>query len=145
MLLQPSQVTFTRIRYHEALQRWKWQKKVGQLWCPSSSCHKPREHPAHQHCSALGGVLVVGYCQAAAGVISLGAAGYEQTSDDAEVSLCTFSLHLQVIDRGLFVVGAAGLGGTYLLIKRLARDFCMENLWRWSHSLKNVRNFPFGT
>ncbi|RLV96441.1 hypothetical protein DV515_00012580 [Chloebia gouldiae] len=24
----PSQVTFTRIRYHEALQRWKWQTKV---------------------------------------------------------------------------------------------------------------------
>ncbi|XP_076196825.1 kynurenine 3-monooxygenase isoform X2 [Aptenodytes patagonicus] len=71
-------VTFTRIRYHEALQRWKWQKKI--------------------------------------------------------------------INRGLFVMGAAGLGGTYLLIKRLARDlnFCMENLWGWSHYLKNIGNFPFG-
>lgn len=32
---QPSQVTFTRIRYHEAVQRWKWQKKVGQWGCLS--------------------------------------------------------------------------------------------------------------
>ncbi|KFZ56238.1 Kynurenine 3-monooxygenase, partial [Podiceps cristatus] len=72
-------VTFTRIRYHEALQRWKWQKKV--------------------------------------------------------------------INRGLFVMGAVGLGGTYLLIKRLSRDldFCMEKLWSWSHYLKNIGNFPFGT
>ena len=43
MLLQPSQVTFTRIRYHEALQRWRWQKKVGRWWFLSSPCHKPRE------------------------------------------------------------------------------------------------------
>lgn len=43
-------------------------------------------------------------------------------------------------------MGAAGLGGTYLLIKWLARDlnFCMENLWGWSHYLKNIGNFPFG-
>ncbi|RMC18362.1 hypothetical protein DUI87_04248 [Hirundo rustica rustica] len=75
----PSQVTFTRIRYHEALQRWRWQTKV--------------------------------------------------------------------INRGLFVVGAAGLGGTYLLIKRLARNlnFCWEDLWGWSHHLKNIGNLPFGT
>ncbi|XP_054028508.1 kynurenine 3-monooxygenase [Dryobates pubescens] len=72
-------VTFTRIRYHEALQRWKWQKKI--------------------------------------------------------------------INRGLFVMGAAGLGGTFLLIKRLTRDldFCMENLWGWSHFLKNIGSLPFGT
>ncbi|KAM9009857.1 kynurenine 3-monooxygenase isoform 2-T2 [Ara ararauna] len=71
-------VTFTRIRYHEAVQRWKWQKKI--------------------------------------------------------------------INRGLFVVGAAGLGGTFLLIKRLAQDlgFCMENLWGWSRYLKNIGNLPFG-
>uniref|UniRef100_A0A8D0KU34 Kynurenine 3-monooxygenase n=1 Tax=Strix occidentalis caurina TaxID=311401 RepID=A0A8D0KU34_STROC len=72
-------VTFTRIRYHEALQRWKWQKKI--------------------------------------------------------------------INRGLFVMGAAGLCGTFLLIKWLAQDldFRMENLWVWSHYLKNNGNFPFGT
>ncbi|XP_068877998.1 kynurenine 3-monooxygenase isoform X2 [Aphelocoma coerulescens] len=72
-------VTFTRIRYHEALQRWKWQTKV--------------------------------------------------------------------INRGLFVVGAAGLGGTYLLIKRLAwnLNFCLEDLWGWSHYLKNTGNLLFGT
>ncbi|XP_074766950.1 kynurenine 3-monooxygenase [Athene noctua] len=72
-------VTFTRIRYHEALQRWKWQKKI--------------------------------------------------------------------INRGLFVMGAAGLCGTYLLIRWLARDldFHMENLWVWSRYLKNNGNFPFGT
>ncbi|XP_055573551.1 kynurenine 3-monooxygenase isoform X2 [Falco biarmicus] len=71
-------VTFTRIRYHEALQRWKWQKKI--------------------------------------------------------------------INRGLFVMAVAGLGGTYLLIKRLARDldFCVENLWGWSHYLQNIGRFPFG-
>ncbi|XP_067404894.1 kynurenine 3-monooxygenase isoform X3 [Emydura macquarii macquarii] len=28
VLCNPVQVTFTRIRYHEALQRWKWQNKV---------------------------------------------------------------------------------------------------------------------
>ncbi|XP_074404239.1 kynurenine 3-monooxygenase isoform X2 [Zonotrichia albicollis] len=72
-------VTFTRIRYHEALQRWKWQTKV--------------------------------------------------------------------INRGLFVVGAAGLGGTYLLIKYLARNlnFCLEDLWGWPRYLKNIGNLPFGT
>nr|XP_025963188.1 kynurenine 3-monooxygenase isoform X3 [Dromaius novaehollandiae] len=72
-------ITFTRIRYHEALQRWKWQKKV--------------------------------------------------------------------INRGLFVMGAAGLGGVYLLIKRLARDtdFCVENLWGWSYCLKNVGKLSFNT
>ncbi|KAI1237007.1 hypothetical protein IHE44_0014259 [Lamprotornis superbus] len=104
-------VTFTRIRYHEALQRWKWQTKVGQGCCPSSPRHEPWEHPAPQHCSAVG----VAYCQ--------------------------------VINRGLFVVGAAGLGGTYLLIKHLARNlnFCLEDLWGWSHCLKNIGNLPFGT
>ncbi|XP_074950325.1 kynurenine 3-monooxygenase isoform X6 [Phalacrocorax aristotelis] len=109
-------VTFTRIRYHEALQRWKWQEKVGQRWCPSSLCHECNKHPAHQHCSAAGGrALVVGYCQ--------------------------------IINRGLFVMGAAGLCGTYLLIKWLAQDseICMENLWGWSHYLKYIGNFPFGT
>uniref|UniRef100_A0A8B9MF65 Kynurenine 3-monooxygenase n=1 Tax=Accipiter nisus TaxID=211598 RepID=A0A8B9MF65_9AVES len=72
-------VTFTRIRYHEALQRWKWQKKI--------------------------------------------------------------------INRGLFVMGAAGLCGTYLLIKWVARnlDIHLENLWDWSHYLKNIGNLPFGT
>ncbi|KFV07221.1 Kynurenine 3-monooxygenase [Pterocles gutturalis] len=72
-------VTFTRIRYHEALQRWKWQNKI--------------------------------------------------------------------INRGLFVMGAAGLGGTCLLIRRLPRDldFCMENLWGWPRYLKNMGNFLFGT
>ncbi|XP_065528808.1 kynurenine 3-monooxygenase isoform X2 [Lathamus discolor] len=71
-------VTFTRIRYHEAVQRWKWQKKI--------------------------------------------------------------------INRGLFVVGAAGMGGTFLLVKWLGRDlgFCMENLWGWSRYLKNIGNLPFG-
>lgn len=59
----PSQVTFTRIRYHEALQRWKWQTKVG----------KGGAHPPHA--MSLGGILhpstaqlwgaalVLGYCQ----------------------------------------------------------------------------------
>ncbi|XP_030310126.1 kynurenine 3-monooxygenase isoform X4 [Calypte anna] len=72
-------VTFTRIRYHEALQRWKWQKKI--------------------------------------------------------------------INQGLLVMGAAGLGGTFLLIKRLARDldFWVENFWGWSHYLKNIGSLPFGT
>lgn len=28
LLMQSPQVTFSRIRYHEALQRWKWQEKV---------------------------------------------------------------------------------------------------------------------
>lgn len=44
-------------------------------------------------------------------------------------------------------MGAAGLCGTYLLIKRLAwdSDLCMENLWGWSRYLKNIGNFPFGT
>ncbi|XP_065528809.1 kynurenine 3-monooxygenase isoform X3 [Lathamus discolor] len=72
------EVTFTRIRYHEAVQRWKWQKKI--------------------------------------------------------------------INRGLFVVGAAGMGGTFLLVKWLGRDlgFCMENLWGWSRYLKNIGNLPFG-
>lgn len=51
----PSQVTFTRIRYHEALQRWRWQTKVGQGWCPPSPYHEPWEHLPHQLCSALGG------------------------------------------------------------------------------------------
>ncbi|XP_030310125.1 kynurenine 3-monooxygenase isoform X3 [Calypte anna] len=73
------EVTFTRIRYHEALQRWKWQKKI--------------------------------------------------------------------INQGLLVMGAAGLGGTFLLIKRLARDldFWVENFWGWSHYLKNIGSLPFGT
>lgn len=32
VLCNPVQVTFTRIRYHEALQRWKWQNKVSGNW-----------------------------------------------------------------------------------------------------------------
>uniref|UniRef100_A0A669QEU4 Kynurenine 3-monooxygenase n=1 Tax=Phasianus colchicus TaxID=9054 RepID=A0A669QEU4_PHACC len=59
-------VTFSRIRYHEALQRWKWQEKI--------------------------------------------------------------------INRGLFIVGAAGLGSTYLLIKRLTRD--------WSLFTPNFNIYP---
>ncbi|XP_010711434.1 kynurenine 3-monooxygenase isoform X2 [Meleagris gallopavo] len=72
-------VTFSRIRYHEALQRWKWQEKI--------------------------------------------------------------------INRGLFIMGAAGLGGTYLLIKRLTRDwyFFIPNLWGWCNYIKNIGNFPFST
>lgn len=44
-------------------------------------------------------------------------------------------------------MGAAGLCGTYLLTKRLARelDFCWESLWGWSHYLKSTGNLPFGT
>uniref|UniRef100_A0A8D0F516 Kynurenine 3-monooxygenase n=1 Tax=Strix occidentalis caurina TaxID=311401 RepID=A0A8D0F516_STROC len=71
-------VTFTRIRYHEALQRWKWQKKVGQWWCPFSPCHEPRElHILHSSTAQLrGGALMVRYCQVGAGVKTwLGAAG----------------------------------------------------------------------
>lgn len=43
-------------------------------------------------------------------------------------------------------MGAAGLCGTYLLIKRVAQnlDVRLENLWDWSHYLKNIGNFPFG-
>ncbi|POI35775.1 hypothetical protein CIB84_000473 [Bambusicola thoracicus] len=72
-------VTFSRIRYHEALQRWKWQEKI--------------------------------------------------------------------INRGLFIMGAAGLGGTYLLIKRLTRDwyFFIPNLWGWCHYVRNTGIFPFST
>uniref|UniRef100_A0A8C2TKP5 Kynurenine 3-monooxygenase n=1 Tax=Coturnix japonica TaxID=93934 RepID=A0A8C2TKP5_COTJA len=70
-------VTFSRIRYHEVLQRWKWQEKI--------------------------------------------------------------------INRGLFIMGAAGLGGTYLLVKRLTRDWCffIPNLWGWCHYIRNIGNFPF--
>ncbi|XP_065606714.1 kynurenine 3-monooxygenase isoform X2 [Cyrtonyx montezumae] len=72
-------VTFSRIRYHEVLQRWKWQEKI--------------------------------------------------------------------INRGLFVMGAAGLGCTYLLIKRLMRDsyFFIPNLWGWCHYVRNIGNVPFST
>uniref|UniRef100_A0A8C9EJH0 Kynurenine 3-monooxygenase n=1 Tax=Pavo cristatus TaxID=9049 RepID=A0A8C9EJH0_PAVCR len=72
-------VTFSRIRYHEALQRWKWQEKI--------------------------------------------------------------------INRGLFIMGAAGLGGTYLLIKRLTQDwyFFIPNLWGWCHYVRNIGNFLFST
>ncbi|XP_040559934.1 kynurenine 3-monooxygenase isoform X8 [Gallus gallus] len=71
-------VTFSRIRYHEALQRWKWQEKI--------------------------------------------------------------------INRGLFIMGAAGLGGTYLLIKKLTRGwYFIPNLWGWCHYLRNIGIFPFST
>ncbi|OXB75908.1 UNVERIFIED_CONTAM: hypothetical protein H355_008552 [Colinus virginianus] len=72
-------VTFSRIRYHKVLQRWKWQEKI--------------------------------------------------------------------INRGLFIMGAAGLGGTYLLIKKLMRDsfFFMPNLWGLCHYIRNIGNVPFST
>ncbi|EOB03306.1 Kynurenine 3-monooxygenase, partial [Anas platyrhynchos] len=72
-------VTFSRIRYHKALQHWKWQKKI--------------------------------------------------------------------INRGLFIMGAAGLGGIYLLIKRLAwnSDICVQSLWGWCRYIRSIGKFPFST
>uniref|UniRef100_U3J2X4 Kynurenine 3-monooxygenase n=1 Tax=Anas platyrhynchos platyrhynchos TaxID=8840 RepID=U3J2X4_ANAPP len=74
-------VTFSRIRYHKALQHWKWQKKV------------------------------------------------------------------RIINRGLFIMGAAGLGGIYLLIKRLAwnSDICVQSLWGWCRYIRSIGKFPFST
>lgn len=58
-----------------------------------------------------------------------------------------FSLYLQIINRGLFIMGAAGLGGTYLLIKRLAwnSDICVQSLWGWCRYIRSIGKFPFST
>lgn len=44
-------------------------------------------------------------------------------------------------------MGAAGLGGTYLLIKKLTRGwyFFIPNLWGWCHYVRNIGIFPFST
>ncbi|KAJ7427046.1 Kynurenine 3-monooxygenase [Willisornis vidua] len=67
--------------------------------------------------------------------------------DDHAISDLAMYNYVEVINRGIFVVGAAGLGGSCLLLKHLARNlnFCVENLWSWSHYLKNIGNLPFGT
>lgn len=58
-----------------------------------------------------------------------------------------FSLYLQIINRGLFIMGAAGLGGIYLLIKRLAwnSDICVQSLWGWCRYIRSIGKFPFST